>query len=63
MKKGCVVAMGGFILGCSPWRTGIGLLVGRTTLKTSGTANGLKQIEPGNILFSNLQDTLGSGVE
>lgn len=41
----------------------IGLLVERTTWKTPGTANSLKQTEPGNILFPNLQETLEPGVE
>ena len=55
--------MGKLILGCNPLRTETGVLVERTTWKTPGTANCLKQAESGNILFSDLQETLETGVE
>ena len=55
--------MGKLILGFNPLRTETGVLVERTTWKTPGTANSLKQEESGNILFSDLQETLEPGVE
>ena len=55
--------IGKLIFGCNPLRTETGVLVERTTWKTPGTANSLKQAESENILFSDLQETLEPGVE